>query len=205
VTLRPYAVELGFLATAWNQLQQNLSSLFAELLEAKHHHFALAIWHATDSDFTQRKMLHALIVAEEKMSRYQRTLSSVQIEGLLWLLDQIDNKLRFKRNDALHAPLMVVRGVRNDAVRTWVETHFSPLNPRARPLRDKDLIQEFRDYTAHARVLAKYANDVWYALRFPEQRPWPDKPPLPQAYKNKRRVRREPRKPSAPRPSTSQE
>jgi hypothetical protein len=66
---------------------------------------------------------------------------------ILWILDQIDKSLRHQRNNALHAPLTVLTGVFDGALRNWAEANWNALNPRAKPLRGKDLIQEFQDYT----------------------------------------------------------
>jgi hypothetical protein len=188
--LRPYSVELGHLATAWNQLHYNLSSLFTLLLKPHNSAAAGAIWHATDSDFTQRKMLRAIVEVDKTMLVTQPRLSALQAQEILWILDQIDDKLRHKRNNALHAPLIILRGVFDDAVQTWVEAHFDPQNPRAKPLRGKDLIEEFHDYTAHAEVLFGYAARIWMALNHADAHPWPERPSLPQAHKKKKSARR---------------
>jgi integrase len=183
--LRPYSVELGFLATAWNQLHHNLSSLFSLILKPRNEHFAQAMWYVPDSDFLQRKMLRAIVETDQNSMPDQRMLSPLQAEEISWLLDQVDNKLRHKRNNALHAPLMILTGVFDNEVRSWVEAHFNSHNPRAKPLRGKDLIQEFREYTEHTLVLTRYATQIWYALSLPAQHPWPGRPSLPQAHKRK--------------------
>jgi len=194
--LRPYSVELGHLAAAWNQLHHNLSSLFTLILRSQNNDFSQAIWHATESDFTQRKMLRAIVETDKRLLplRRHRVLSAAQAEEVLWVLDQIDKKLRHQRNNALHAPLIIVTGVFDGAVRSWVEAHFNSLNPRAKPLRGKDLIQEFRDYTEHTGVLLRYTTQIWNALSFPEQISWPDRPPLPQAHKKRKSSRQGTRK-----------
>src|SRR5436190_13627020 len=93
--------------------------------------------------FHSRKMLRAIVETDKRLLplRRHRVLSAAQAEEVLWVLDQIDKKLRHQRNNALHAPLIIVTGVFDGAVRSWVEAHFNSLNPRAKPLRGKDLIQ----------------------------------------------------------------
>src|ERR1700738_1842570 len=59
--LRPYSTELGYLAIAWNGLHYHLMSLFALLSEPKNSASAKAVWYSIDSDFSQRKMLRAII------------------------------------------------------------------------------------------------------------------------------------------------
>jgi hypothetical protein len=190
--LRPYSQEIGYLAIAWNELHHNLSSLFSLLLRAGHEDYAQAIWHSTESDFSQRKMLRALISSDQNSLPLSRKLTSLQAKEILWILDEIERSLRHKRNNALHAPLMVMTGLADGAVRNWVEAHFNSLNPRAFPLRSKDLIDEFRDYTAHAQMLSRYATKIWNALSFAGQQqppPWPRRPESPLAHKKKSKPR----------------
>jgi hypothetical protein len=192
---RPYAVELGQLAIAWNQLHHNLALLFKLLLRAESDVAAGAIWYATDNDFTQRKMLRAIVETDQNSPPAMQKILPAHREEILWILDQTDSSLRHKRNNALHAPLMLLRGVYDDAVRSWVEAHFNPQNPRARPLRGKDLIEEFRDYTALADVLGSYANVIWHTITFSAVHPLPERPLLPEAHKKKQTTHRGKRRP----------
>jgi hypothetical protein len=144
--LRPYAVELGYLAATWNQLHHNLSSLFTLLLKSKNERFAQVIWHATDSDFTQRKMLRAIIETDKKLLPMARTLQPTHAAEILWILDQIDEKLRHKRNNALHAPPMVVTGVLDGRVRSWVEAHFTPSKAASRQRFDSGILRLHQAY-----------------------------------------------------------
>lgn len=197
VVFRPYNAEVGNLAVNWNHLQHNLSALFQLLLRSADGYAGKAIWHSADSDFVQRKMLRALIELDEKVmdpSR-QKTLEPHHRREILWILNQIDESLRHKRNNAIHAPLMIVRGVYGGEVRAWAEAILDPQNPKAKALRGKDLIEEFRDYTALAEVLAAYSARVWRALDAPASHPWPKRPLLPQAHKRKRRARRDKHRP----------
>jgi hypothetical protein len=144
--LRPYITELGYLAAAWNQLQHNLSSLFTLLVASGKDPIGQAVWHAAESDFVQRKMLRAFVEIDQTLLPAQRALLELQAREILWILDQIDRNLRHKRNNAIHAPLMTITGVWDGAVRHRVEAHFNPHNPRAKPLRGKNLKDEFKDY-----------------------------------------------------------
>jgi hypothetical protein len=203
--LRPYSVELGYLAIAWNQLHINLMALFTLLMGAKREAHAKAVWFSLESDFSQRKLLRSLIDTEGKIFLPgDGTLSETQAEDILWLLNQIDNGLRHKRNNAIHAPLMVTQGVYDDAVKIWGELHFDPQNPRAKPLQNKNLIQEYKDYTVVAEALATYAIQIWLALKFPGQTPWPKRPPSPLAHKTKATTRQGRRKQPQNQPKASQ-
>lgn len=187
--LRPYITELGYLAAAWNQLQHNLSSLFTLLVASGKDPIGQAVWHAAESDFVQRKMLRAFVEIDQTLLPAQRALLELQAREILWILDQIDRNLRHKRNNAIHAPLMTITGVWDGAVRRRVEAHFNPHNPRAKPLRGKNLKDEFKDYAAHADMLSSYAARIWQSLRDPAHAPWPNRPPVPQAHKKKRMPR----------------
>jgi len=186
---RPYSTELGYLAIAWNELHYTLMSLFAMLSwRPKNEASAKAVWYAVDSDFSQRKMLRAVIESHPTVPD-GRELPEALAKEILWILNQIDESLRHKRNNALHAPLLAMCGVYDGAVRYWAEAHLDPQNPRAKPLRGKDLIQEFRDYTEQADMLGVYAGHIFAFL---SHRPvsWPKRPSSPQAHKKKKTTRR---------------
>src|SRR5271155_2373023 len=99
---RPYSAEIGYLATSWNQLHYNLLSIFTLVLGAKNQNYAQALWYSTDNDFAQRKMLRAILKFERKSVPHQRLLKTHQLDDLLWVLNQIDEKLRHDRNNAMH-------------------------------------------------------------------------------------------------------
>jgi hypothetical protein len=191
---RPYAAEVGMLANAWNNLHSNLSSLFTLLLTAKNPHAAMAIWYSADSDVVQRNMLRALIKAERMFipPPLKALISEDQAQDILYVLDEIDQGLRHKRNNAMHAPLMIVSGVHADKVRHWAEAHFNDQNPRANPLRGKDLIEEFRNYTQQIERLSLYVLQMWQALNpfYGARQSWPQRPPVLQAHNKKRSGRR---------------
>src|SRR5579863_1025001 len=147
--LRPYAAELGLMANAWNHLHRSLSLLFSLLLQAPNPFVGQAIWHSQDSDIAQRKLLRALLDADTlrlpafliQPEKYSPMLDRAQAEDVRYILDEIDRRLRHKRNNAIHAPLLIMSGIHRDAVRSWAEADFNPQNPRANPLRGKDLIE----------------------------------------------------------------
>jgi hypothetical protein len=193
--MRPYAAELGLLANAWNNLHTNLASLFTLLLAAKNPYVAQALWHSLDSDVAQRRLLRALIAAESlpsPLDHYKRALTEPQAADIIYILEEIDQSLRHKRNNAIHAPLVLFSGVHRNAVRTWAEAHFNTQNPRAKPLRGLDLIEEFRNYTAELERLATYALQMWQALSPLQFRhaSWPQRPPSPQAHNKTRKGHR---------------
>jgi hypothetical protein len=192
--MRPYASEIGLLANAWNHLHHNLSLLFMLLLRAPNPYVAQAIWHSQESDVSQRRMLRALIEADDFPTpmEYKRILTPHQSEEIQYILNELDHGIRGNRNNAMHAPVIIMSGVHEGKVRHWAEAHFDPQNPRTRPLRGKDLIEEFRNYTAEIKRLSDYAHSMWYALNpvYAARHPWPQRPPVPQAHKKKRSGRR---------------
>jgi hypothetical protein len=192
--MRPYAAEVGLLANAWNHLHHNLSLLFALLLRAPNPYAGQALWHSLESDVLQRKILRALIEADEfpVPPEYKQPLTPTQAKEILYVLNEIDRPLRGKRNNAIHAPLVLFSGIHRNAARTWAEAHFDSQNPRARPLRGLDLIEEFRDYTAELERLSKYIGEMWSALNplYAARHPWPQRPLVPRAHNKKRSGRR---------------
>ena len=122
--LRPLTAELGYLAIAWNQLHHNLSLLFTLLVRSTDQFVANAVWYSTDSDFTQRKMLRAVVELDEKVPGISKRLPALQRDEILWILDQIDDPLRHKRNNALHSPLVMMHAVVDGEVKSWVEAHL---------------------------------------------------------------------------------
>lgn len=195
--MSPYTVEIGHLANAWNNLHHNLSSLFGLLLGAKNPYANQALWHSVDSDVLQRRMLRALLAANDMLSPFDRVthkplVTKEQAADILYVLETIEQKIRHKRNNAIHAPLVLMSGVNRGAVRTWAEAHFNAQNPRAAPLRGKDLVEEFRSYTAEIQRLQNYTLQMWFALN-PLHSPrasWPQRPPSPQAHNKKGKGRR---------------
>ena|SRR5258708_375181 len=66
----PYVLALGKVAHAWNYLQEALALLFCTIT-GMDESIALAIWHSTTNDRTQREMLRAAIGAsiDDRWSR----------------------------------------------------------------------------------------------------------------------------------------
>jgi len=184
--LRPYVTTLGYVAFSWNRLHDNLSHLFKALVKTESADMAQAIWYPADSDIIQRKMLRS--AAEMAIH-----LTTSQRDEIKWLLNQIDDALRHQRNNALHAPLMLMRGVIDDVLLTWVEANKFSASPRAKALRDKNLINEFEAYGAHIDVLSDYAANMSNAIIFPGVHTWPERPDLPHAHQ-KKKIRRSTRK-----------
>jgi hypothetical protein len=85
-------------------------------------------------------------------------------EDIIWVLDKADNVLSAKRNDALHTPFsMVIDGFRARLASDWMSGA-----PRARRLRDKDLLEEFEWNGAYADALSVFCDRIMPALASPK-------------------------------------
>jgi hypothetical protein len=164
----PYAVEIGKLVAVWNRLHEKLARLFCLAAGIQNINVANAIWHSTDSDRTQRQMLR-------KAAEVTFDAEAHKKDGIIWLVNQIDTMLAGNRNDAIHAPLAFF----TDADGTQLLPSWDSGHPRAKSLRGKDLMTEFKWYRDCAVVLANYAECMWQAS-FPSARfAWPAIPALP--------------------------
>jgi hypothetical protein len=165
---KPYALELGHLVHSWNHLQDGLARLFWRVTGIKDGAVPLAIWHSTPSDLSQRKMLRAaveVVYANDKRAR----------EDVLWLLDRVDHMLSGKRNNAIHAPVVMS----SDGTGIAIKPYDMALNPRAAALEGKAIIAELIWYRETAEVLRAHSYRLFVALRQPRDGAWPDKPALP--------------------------
>lgn len=181
-TFAPYGAAIGYIAFSWNRLHDNLSVLFNCIVSSPSPGLGQAVWFSLDSDFSQRLMLKAALKLAVQLSNEQR-------DDVSWVMTQIDDSLRHKRNDALHAPLIVVRGIRDDALASWIEANINSKSPRAKALLNKDLMDEFTEYGVFADGLATYVGAMANYLRDPARNAWPKKPKLPHAHRTGHRKR----------------
>jgi hypothetical protein len=130
-------------AYEWNRLQEALGELFADAIHNNRQGFA--IWYSTPNDRAQREMLRAAVDMGFPITD---TVNPPRERVILWLLGEIE-KVADRRDDAIHAPLVFVNT--SDGI------DLSPMywlgNPRARKLRDKDLLTEFKWYRSSAAAL----------------------------------------------------
>jgi hypothetical protein len=180
---RPYAVELGKLVFAWNRLHERLAALFWAITGFQNGAIPLAIWHSTDNDRAQRRMLRA--TAEVVFANDPQKKKSV-----LWLLNEVDHFLAGHRNDAIHAPLAFF----TDPFGTELKPSWYSGSPRAKGLAGKDLMTEFKWYRESADAFTTYAARLHGALKMPELRPWPEIPEMPQKARTKKRAAKSRRK-----------
>jgi hypothetical protein len=180
----PMAHELGWLVYEWNRFQEALAELFSDMLGVRQN-MPFAIWYSTTNERAQREMLRAAV--EQKYPPVPS--SDPHRETLLWLTNQAA-KLADQRNDAIHAPIVFVQA--SDQIELLPMYLFG--NPRATKLKNKDLLKEFRWYREHASTLADFAEKIHWALIFPADFAWPDRPPLPRLDQSPSRKPQRPRK-----------
>jgi hypothetical protein len=172
----PYLHKLALLLLAWNDLHQELSQLFAVLSASDE---AYNIWHSTDSDSAQRKMLRKVI--NSGVNRLPRAKQ----EGPKWakrakcdiedLLNQIDTAMRGQRNDVIHSPYQFE--LHGTKVKMVPSDFFQ--SPRAAGL-NGDLLAVFSRLQVSFETLAAFAQRVRLCLYLTPQPTWPDKLKLPQ-------------------------
>jgi len=143
----PYAAEMGHANIAWNRLQENLGNLFGVLLGSKHKEVAASIWYATTNDRLVRDILAA--VAQTKLRRRKELLEDVE-----WLLARTD-AIAEDRNNVIHSPLILARllGPSLFALPDYFSGH-----KRAKKLKNKDLIDEYKELGERATKLCEFAN-----------------------------------------------
>jgi hypothetical protein len=106
-----YALVVGRLSHAWNDLHLKLGELFASLIGADDEEVALAVWYSTENDRAQRNMLRATVEAS-RPDRWKETPKAP--EEVKWVLDRVDNQLADARNNAIHAPCALYVGGSRD-------------------------------------------------------------------------------------------
>jgi hypothetical protein len=166
--IEPYLIATGELVYAWNQLHEELAGLFWRITGIKNGAIPFAIWHSTPSDHGQRAMLKA--AAKVALAKNEAALKEV-----LWLLDRIDKSLRHKRNDAIHAPVVLV----TDDKGTIIAPRDMTNNPRALALRGKEILKEITWYRETAEALRAFCWQLRMALRPGGSHPLPKRPDMP--------------------------
>jgi hypothetical protein len=148
--------------------------LFSRIVNDDNINIPLAVWYSTPSDRTQREMLRAAVNAFGALNTKKRPTAKDDIK---WLLNQCD-QLADRRNDALHAPL-VISGSRKTIE---ILPYYFFGNPRALKLKDKNILDQVGWYRATAETLRGYALSLWFHLG--QQDSWPEKPLTPTLGQN---------------------
>jgi hypothetical protein len=183
----PYALAIGRLALAWNDLHERLATLFCTVLGSESLDRAIAVWNSATFDRARREMFKsaALAISLTDLSKFPK-----MADELKWLCDRVDNFENI-RNDAIHSPLLLNRVTllpllifgHSDIVAPNDLLH----NTRASRLVGKDLLSEFNWCYHSVIVLRDYAAIINQALTA-DAVPWPERPALPnRPHQNQRR------------------
>jgi hypothetical protein len=168
---QPFAEQIGWIAYEWNRLQAAIGELFSDIVCPEQKEIGCALWHSTDNERAQRRMLKDALDAAKKANKVeQRAYDEVS-----WILTQFDS-LAGRRNNAIHAPFVLVSANTFELRFEVVPQHFLG-NPRAKELKDKSIMGEFRWYRDHLENLADFAEELHFALTVHEIA-WPDRPRL---------------------------
>jgi hypothetical protein len=162
----PYALEIGQLTRAWNALHDTLGEIFTQIVSPNNANVSRAIWYSILSDKTQRDILKAAYLAWGAIDAKTHPKA---------LIKSVDN-LGFKRNDAIHAPILVGKSMRTGEM--FVSSDIFYGNPRAIKLHGKELLLELRWYRMSADVLKRFALSLWFCLKRSDGS-WPQRPLLP--------------------------
>jgi hypothetical protein len=170
-TFRPYAIALGQIALAWNELHQALALLFCNVMGGGFVNQFLAVWNAIKNDRAQRAILkaaaHGNINSGMPPERADRLFRDIE-----WINARA-NEIEDARDDALHSPLFAA----DETQRAIPLTGLG--HPRAEKLLlRRNLLAEFRWCRDSARTLTEFA----YALDAAAGGlgpPWPDRPKMP--------------------------
>jgi hypothetical protein len=165
---RPYALALGQLALAWNDLHLSLEMLFCTVTGGGFVNPVLAIWNALKSDRSQREILLAAAKATLINGGSQKLAEEIE-----WICKRAD-ALEDGRNDALHSPLW---GAPRGPGAPVVSPAVGLGHVRANKLLGKNLLAEFRWCRESSILLRDYATKLDFAVC--QGAPLPARPKLP--------------------------
>jgi hypothetical protein len=168
---KPYVEAVGRVAHTWNQLQESLGQIFADMMGGGHS-TALAAWYAVRSDRSQQTMLLAVIDAVDDTHWQNRATAKAD---LTWLVEKV-GKLAAERNTAIHAPV----GMALDEGEIKIVPAYFYGNPLAEkvPERGKGMMKELERCEEWATALHNFADAAKEALRH-KNRTWPQRPVRP--------------------------
>jgi hypothetical protein len=164
-----HALAIGRVVIAWNEFQEHLSWLFAQISSPDDYQLPLAAWHALDNDRAQREMLRAVAVSKFPKGSKART-------EIVWLIEQANQQLSNQRNFGIHTPFEVHTELGQKPVVRATRSG----NRRAQAMRDKDALKEFAIYEEQIREMTAFATGLEFVLS-PNHVgviPWPDRPQL---------------------------
>jgi hypothetical protein len=190
---RPYALAIGQMNLAWNDLHEEIGLLFQKMMLDSPTHVSAPgrlrmAWGIISSDRQKRLLVEKLA---DWMSQERREQLPALAEDLKFLTKRAQS-LEDKRNDVIHAPIDVQRNALVSMGLSggrYGEIYAAALNTRGRSLAgptrrtDHQLLAVIRLYRDYATALAEYAKAIryaWIAREAGRRRAWPRRPPVPQ-------------------------
>jgi hypothetical protein len=182
---KPYAVAIGELILAWNDLHERLATLFAQAMVGAKVKQSLSVWHKTRADMAKRGLLKAAI---KNLSESELKGRPNVVEEIGWILEVAD-ALEGPRDDSAHGPLYASPLSIFDMDNVLLSRNIFDLkvapntafgNPRALRL-SKDapnLLRDFRYAKRRILILRDYVIAIDTAWQNAHS-PWPDRPDLP--------------------------
>jgi hypothetical protein len=162
-----HTLAIGKITQAWNEFQELLGEVYAEICGRDKWAASLAKWHALKDDRRQRSML---------LTAAKATLKDPALGALTWTIEMAD-QLHDRRNTAVHMPLMSFTDeIGNHQILPLTVTG----NPHASKMAGHDLLAEYAHSETQIRTMLSYAHAIKYNLSAVRAGPevWPEKPTL---------------------------
>jgi hypothetical protein len=176
----PYLQELALVVIAWNELHVELSQLFCVVAGFPNMTTGLQIWHSTENDRAQRKLLReALSGGLQHLRRVKakgQRFSDIARNDIEFILNKVDS-MSDARNNAIHSPYLFA--IEGSEITMQSFDFFG--SPRAKKLSGKDLLVEFRRQTETATMLSAFSQNLRLGLYLVPDPGWPERPTLPAA------------------------
>jgi hypothetical protein len=174
--MEKHSAKVGRAVNKWNNLHDELGTIFADLVNANDHPVGLTAWHALRSDNTQRTMLRA--VAKAVLPEDTRFIGD-----LCWVLGEAD-QLAGTRNNYIHAGFICFF---DEGTMHLIPDHFRG-NPNAEKLLGKDLPKDLDQLQFDLTMLEDFAIKLrGFRLVEDDHPQWPDRPTLLRNEKDKNR------------------
>jgi hypothetical protein len=142
-----HALAIGKIVMAWNEYQEKLGEIYAELHGHERWRSSLVEWHAVKNDAQQRSML--VEIARATLPPESRALAAIT-----WMVQKTDDLLREQRNIGVHMPLMSFTS--EDGNHQMLPlTHLG--NPKASVMVGRDLLKDYASFENRIRKMLGYS------------------------------------------------
>jgi hypothetical protein len=168
---RPYALALGQMNMAWNDLHLSLCQLFCTLMGGGDIGKFLAIWSNIPQDRVQRDVLLAVAKLDHNV---MRAPDNKLLKSIEWICSTTTAHEDY-RNDIIHSPLMA-HGIAKPAIVPVTGLRHK----RAKKLLGRgDLLRNIRRHRDIYEAIRNFAVELDAAMSRTRVGPWPNIPQLP--------------------------